>query len=226
MLINKKQWFFICTIILIAFNLSFFIALGLNIPKEIWICYAFAMVSIICLYITPLFAKEGRLQFSSNISLFGVNVAFLLFEFYISFSCVSNVLVDVKALLVKQILLLSVYIVLFILLVVVNRRTQQNINQQDAEVHFIKNNASQIKNTIGKINNSEYKELLERLYSLLHSSPSKSNPSVALIENDITNSVEELVKAINNKDYDDLPEKIDVINKLINERNNQLKALK
>lgn len=105
-----------------------------------------------------------------------------------------------KTSLAVQVIIAGIYAILLISNMIANEHTTDNIGCHKDEVTYLKNAASRIKLLMDRVSDKKANKEIEKVYDLLHSSPSYSIATVKLIEEEIQNKVSELenVVATNN----------------------------
>lgn len=83
-----------------------------------------------------------------------------------------------------------------------NESTADSIERREEEVSYIKTAASRVKALIGKLDNKKANKEVEKVYDLLHSSPTRTISSAHSLEMEIKNKISELEGAVAAKDND------------------------
>jgi len=87
----------------------------------------------------------------------------------------------------------------------------------------MKESSARLQSVIQLITDSEIAQKIERVYDLLHSSPTKSNTDVHLLEQKIISEIKRLEIIVNQNDTKQIATIADKIYRLVDERNSQLK---
>ena len=124
-----------------------------------------------------------------------------------------------------QVILAGFYAVILLANLLANDYTAESVQQHEKEVAYIKDAASRVKLLVGKSSDKKTNKELEKVYDLLHSSPSKSHQSVEILEADIKNVVAALEKAVAADDTNEIMRLAADIMAKTEERNRRLKTL-
>ena len=76
-----------------------------------------------------------------------------------------------------------------------------------------------------QISDNAIRKKVEKAYDLIHSSQVKSSNNVKAIEQDVINEIDNLEKAMQKNNFDNIQMIVDKICNLANERNRQLKLI-
>ena len=106
---------------------------------------------------------------------------------------------------------------------IANETTADSIERHEYEVAYIKNAASKVKSYIGKSNNRIVNREIEKLYDLLHSSPTKSNVAIRSLEIEISNKINTLGDAVLSSNQENIISICGEITLLVEERNRKLR---
>ena len=222
---NKKNilYIFVKLIFIIVFNVVFFLIGGTNHTTSVWIAYGFIHGAYLLILVTPLLTKGSKYSHVFNLTMYTISSVYFIVEFTVGVLFILINTKSYKATLIIQIILLSIYLMIFIFNWISNETTADNIKKQEIEVAYIKNTSARIKNLIGKVNNKFINKELEKIYDVLHSSPSCSNNNVKYLEMEIKNQIDELEKNILTNSEDEILAKIKELAYNLEERNRQLK---
>ena len=128
-----------------------------------------------------------------------------------------------KLALIVQVIIAGIYAVMLISHLIANESTADSVERHEQEVAYVKDAASRVKLLIGKLPDKKSNREIEKLYDLLHSSPSKSNSTVHNLEVTIVNLIEELESAISYENKDEAVKLAAEITKTVEERNRRLR---
>lgn len=194
---NRKAilWMLLDLIFLVVFNIVFFVVGGGERHASVWISYAFIHFAYIMAVATPYITKNSK-QAVFGYSVYAVSSLYFILEFVIGVIFILVNPESFKPALVVQLILAAIYLALLIIFLLANEKTDEALNKEENENSYIKSCSSRIKTLIGKLNDSACDKTLEKLYDLVHSSPSRSSASVAQIEQLSTTLLSQLETAV------------------------------
>ena len=222
---NKKSILYILLdlIFLVIFNVVFFVASGTEHPASVWISYGFIHFSYIMILITPLFVRKSSSAVIFGFSLYSISSTYFFVEFIIGLIFIFIKSESYKPALITQIILAGIYAILLISNMIANENTADSLEKHEDEVAYIKNVSSRVKLLVGKANDKKANKEIERVYDLLHSSPTRSTSTVKLIEEQIKNMIIDLEDAVRANDYTTIITVSGELISLIEERNRKIR---
>lgn len=128
-----------------------------------------------------------------------------------------------KASLVVQIIIAGVYAIMLIVNMIANENTADSSERHEDEVAYIKRVSSRVKMLVGKSTDRNANKEVERVYDLLHSSPSKSSITVKNEEAEIADKITILEGAVASNSTSDIIAISNEIVSLVEERNRKLR---
>lgn len=223
---NKKSilWILLDLIFLIVFNTVFFLIAGTNHVASVWISYVFIHISYLMVLITPFLIRKSSQAHLFGLSLYTVSSVYFFVEFIVGIVFILLKQEKLNAALIVQIIIAAIYAVILIGILIANESTAETVEKHKEEVSYIKNAAASVKALIGKCNDKKADKAIERIYDLLHSSPTKSNMAVQKIEKNIISKIDELVVAGTAQDRDAVISIVNELEQLIEQRNATLKV--
>lgn len=200
---NKKDLFTILLdlVFLLVFNIVFFMLGGTDHSAAVWISYGFIHFAYIMVVATPLLIRK-----SSASSVFGMTIASVSSVYFVVELVIGLVLIlinvgSVKGSLLIHIIITGVYLVALLTNLIANEDTANHLQTQENEVAFIKGMSSRVNLLKDRLGDKYANKVIEQVYDLIHSSPSKSCSAAQPYEYDIYNKIgalEQAVKAGNN----------------------------
>jgi len=127
--------------------------------------------------------------------------------------------------LLVQLSIAGLYGIILIVNLLANEHTAGNEENRQQQIEYIKNSAIKLKTLLERVSDNETKKKLEKVYDAVYSSPVKSHHSLAQIENQILQSINELEEALSSCNNDITISLANSLLSAVNERNNRLKAL-
>lgn len=218
-------WILLDLVVLAVFNTLFFVIGGTEHAKVVWISYGFIHFAYAMLLITPLLIRKSSSSSVFGYSLYSISATYFIIEFITGLAFIIVNPDTEKAALIIQVIIAGIYAVILLSHLIANEVTAESADRRENEVAFIKQAATQVKALVGKADNKKANREIEKVYDLLHSSPSKSNNAVAPLESAILRTIYELESAVSSKDEDAIFSKSREIISLAETRNDELKQL-
>lgn len=122
-----------------------------------------------------------------------------------------------------QIIIAGVYAIMLIANMIANENTADSTERHEDEVAYIKRVSSRVKMLVGKSTDRNANKEMERVYDLLHSSPSKSSMTVKNEEAEIVDKIANLEGAVASNSASDIIAISNEIISLVEERNRKLR---
>lgn len=222
---NKKSilWILLDLVFLAVFNTVFFVAGGKDHVASVWISYGFIHFAYLMVIATPLLIRKSSSSSIFGFSVYSVSSTYFLVEFITGLIFIFVKDESYKASLIVQIIIAGIYAIILISHLLANESTADSIEQHEEEVVYIKQAASEVKLLIDKSDNKRVNKEIEKVYDALHSSPTKSNFSVKIIEQTILGKIDELKNAVKNGDENLIISKTKELLSQIDERNSRLR---
>lgn len=201
---NKKSvlWIILDLVFLIVFNTVFFVAGGFEHPASVWLSYGFIHFAYLMVIATPFLIRKSSSAAVFGFSLYSISSTYFLIEFAVGLIFIFLRQESVKAALIVQVIIVGIYAVILISHLLANESTADSIERREEEVSYIKTAASRVKALIGKLDNKKANKEVEKVYDLLHSSPTRTISSAHSLEMEIKNKISELEGAVAAKDND------------------------
>ncbi len=222
---KKKNylWIALDLVFLFVFNTVFFVAGGASHPASVWISYAFIHFAYLMVLVTPFLIRKSSSAAILGFSLYSISSSYFLVELVVGIVFIFLKQDSCKLALIVQVIIAGIYAVMLISHLIANESTAESVERHEQEVEYIKDVASRVKLLVGKLPDKKSNREIEKLYDLLHSSPSKSNNLVHSLEVSIVNRIEQLESAVSFEKKDEAMKLVTEINKTVKERNRQLK---
>lgn len=223
---NKKTilWVLLDLVFLAIFNTVFFVVGGTEHTASVWISYGLIHFAYLMVVATPLLVRKGSSSAVFGFSIYTVSSTYFFIEFIIGLIFIFINDESYKASLIVQIIIAGIYLIFLLSNLIANESTADSIEQHEKEGAYIKQAASSVKLLLNKTDNKKVNKKLEKVYDELHSSPSKSDNSVRIIEQSILEKIDELESAVNNNNENSIIGKSNEIISLIKERNSKLRS--
>lgn len=222
---NKKTMLYILLdlIFLAIFNLIFFLVGGSDHPTSVWLSYGFIHFAYIMLIITPILTKQSSSKAVLGFPLYSVSATYFFVEFVVGLIFILIGSESHTVALIVQVIMLGIYALLLIPNLIANEQTAESVERHETEVAYIKEASSRVRVLVDKMADKGANRAVESVYDLLHSSPTRSHPTVKILEEEIINKVAELDLAVSSNDISKVLSTSKEVIAMIEERNRKLK---
>ena len=173
--------------------------------------------------ITPFLIKKSSQRHLFGFSLYTVSSVYFFIEFITGIVFIVLKQEEIKIALIVQIIMAGLYAIILIANLIANESTAEAVAKHEEEVSYIKNASANVKAMMGRSGNKKADKAIEKLYDLLHSSPTKSNASVRQMEMDIMSRIDGLGAVVMSKDYDAIITMANEVEYLVAQRNQKLR---
>ncbi|MCD7865213.1 MAG: hypothetical protein LUG54_04220 [Clostridiales bacterium] len=210
-------------ILLIIFNVVFYMFGGTVHPMSVWVSYIFIHVAYVLMIVIPFLNPQGRDRVIFGLTSGVISAIYFLIEFVVGIAFIWLALLNVKVVFIIQLIILAIYLIILITNMLANEATAESVDRQQQEIQYIKEAAASIKSVMEDIEDKAVYKKVEKAYDLIKASPSKSNSRVADIEHSVMNEIENLRSAVAGGDSDAISASADKVYRLGSERNRQLR---
>jgi len=217
-------WAILNLIFLIIFNTLFFVLGGTEHNVSVWMSFGFIHFAYFMLLLTPKLIRKGKNPVVFGYSLYSISATYFLIEFVtgIIFILVSSE--SYKTALIVQLCISGLYGIILLSYMIANEHTAEAEEKRQSPIAYVKDASTKIKILLESISDKETKKSVERLYDAIYTSPVKSHPDLAEMENQILQSVNDLESVITAGDKGKIISTANSLLSSINERNNLLKS--
>jgi apolipoprotein N-acyltransferase len=216
-------WAILDLIFLIIFNAVFFVLGGFKQPASVWISYGFIHFAYLMLVFTPKLIRPGKSAAVFGFSLYVISSVHFLIELIVGTVFIVYASESYKALLLIQIIITALYGVFLISYLIANEHTADTEEKRQSQIEYVKIASVKLKGLVEKVGDKEAKKKVEKVYDAIYSSPVKSYPALAQIENHILQSIDELENAVSTENKGIIISLAGSLLESINERNRRLK---
>lgn len=222
---NKKSvlWILLDLVFLIVFNVVFFVAGGTDHPTSVWISYGFIHFAYIMLLVTPLLIRKTTNTAVLGFSLYSISSVYFLVAFVVGLVFIFTHPESFRTTLIVQVIIAGIYAIMLIAHMIANESTADSVERHEIELRYMKDSSAKLKGIMNSISDKTLRKKVERLYDLLHSSPSKTDNSVRDYELTVLELIDTLEEDINKNDISSAEMVINKIEYNANERNRRLK---
>jgi hypothetical protein len=222
---TKIFWNLLDLIFLIVFNLYFFLLKGVENPSSVWISFASIHFAYLMLLITPFLVRKGSVSADYGRPLFVITTSYFFLALIVGviFIVISPEVFTVA--LLVQVTIAAIFAILLLTKLIANEHTADNIERHELELKYVKESSSKLDALLKQISDNAIRKKVEKAYDLIHSSQVKSSHNVKSIEQDVMSEIDNLEKALQKNNFDNIQMIVDKICNLANDRNRQLKLL-
>ncbi len=211
------------SIFVIIFNVVFFVLGGSDHTASVWISYGFIHFAYLMVILTPALTHKTKSASVFGLVISTISTIYFLVELAIGLIFIILAFEAYKFILVLQIVIALVYIFCLVAALLSNEHTAAAEKRQATEVAYIKEASSRVRLLMDKTSDKDTNHAIERAYDILHSSPSRSNASVSILESDILDKVSELEIAVKNNNIESAAKFAKRIVEMTEERNSKLR---
>ena len=181
---------------ILIYNLLFFVIGEGDHDAAVWIAYGAIHLAYVCVIATPLLVKRDKNQAANIAPLLNVSLINFILQVVVGTIIILIAPDDHVATLVIEIILLVIFLAAFLSVFLANVDTTKAADRQQAEVLFIREQATRVKLLIGRCMGGKLDKRLERLYDTLFSFPTRSSNNVKSLENSLALKIQALEKAV------------------------------
>lgn len=222
---NKRRvlWILLDSVFLIVFNVIFFVAGGTSHPVSVWVSYGFIHFAYAMLLITPFLIRRSTNTAVLGFPIYSISSAYFTVAFVAGLIFIFTHPESYKTALITQVVIAGIYAVMLISHMIANESTADSIERHEMELRYVKDASARLKGIMEPISDKKLRKKVEKLYDLLHSSPTKSNNSVRDYELTVLELIDVLESNINKNDIPAAETTISKIEQNASERNRRLK---
>ena len=213
------------SVFIVAFNLLFFINGGIVHTASVWTIYGFLHFAYLMVFVTPLISSSGKTGTLSKTAVYAISLVYFFIQLIFAIIFIFFVILGFRLTLSLEIIVTAIYLVVLTVNLFADDSTEKKQDAHDKGNAFIKNISQKIKYIESTVSDKNAKTKLESLYYLAHTSPSKSSESVKMYENEIFENLKTLEEASEKGNVSDILSTACEIEKILNRRNFELKAM-
>jgi len=217
-------WAILNTIFLIVFNALFFVLGGFEHNASVWVSYGFIHFAYLMLLLTPMLIRGGKSKAVFGFSLFSISAAYFLVELITGAIFIQIAPESYKSAFLTQLCIAGLYGAVLVSNMIANERTAYVEVQGQNQIEFVKDASARLKGLLDRISDKGTRKKVEKAYDALYSSPVKSHPDLAEMEDRILLSVDEICDAVSEGNEKKVLSAADSLIAAIDERNRLLRA--
>ena len=218
-------WLLLDSLFLIVFNLLFFMLGNTRDAKtSVWISYGFIHFTYFVFLITPFLVRKGnRVVTDYRRPLYAITSTYFLTALLVGVTLILIAPETVKVTIIIQVILAALFLGWLLIHLIANEHTADNAERRESELQYVKESSSKLQSVLRQTTDKTAAKKVERVYDLIHSSPTKSNADVRSLEQQIISETERLESTVSRNETEQIISIADKIYRLAEERNRQLK---
>jgi hypothetical protein len=222
---DKKSilWIILVSIFPIVFNAVFFAIGGIDRKVSVWISYGFIHFAYSMVFLSEKLIPGKDHRTALGFPLYRISTVYFFVELFVGCFFILIALNGYKAALMIQLVIAGMYGIALISNLIADEYTADAIEKRKTHISYVKDASAKLKGLLESIGDKEVKKKVERVYDAMYSSPAKSHPDLAQMEEDIMKSVRALERSISAGDKDEIINLAHSLETAIDERNEWLK---
>jgi hypothetical protein len=177
------------------------------------------------LILTPFLIRKGKSAAIFGFSIYSISAGYFLVQLVTGIVFILIAPESFNATLLVQLCIAGLYGILLISNMIANERTADAEEKRHYQIAYVKDASTKLKSILESINDKGTKKKVERVYDAIYSSPVKSHPNLAQIENQILHSINELDDAVSNGNNDVIISLANSLLSAVNERNMRVELI-
>jgi len=218
-------WIILDSIFLIIFNSIFFIVGGTKHNSSVWISYGFIHFAYFMILLTPALIHKSKSAAVFGFSLYSISAVYFFIELVTGIVFIFLSLEKNTVTFLVQLCIAGIYGILLVSNLIANEHTADAEEKRQIQIAYVKELSAKLKGLLDRISDKDAKKKVEKVYDTVYSSPVKSHPDLAQMENNILQSVNELENEISAGNKDKIISLAETLLSAVNERNSRLRNL-
>jgi hypothetical protein len=177
------------------------------------------------LILIPLLLRKGKSVAVFGFSLYSISSIYFLVEFVTGIMFILNAPESYSSALLVQLIIAGLYGFMLISHMIANEHTANVEEERHYQIAYVKAASIKLKGLLESVSDKETKKKVERVYDAVYSSPVKSHPKLAQMENRILQDINELENAISRGSNENIFSLSNSLLSAANERNMLLRML-
>ncbi len=221
---NKKSVLYLLLdlVILVIFNIFFYMFGCSDYSASVWISYVFIHLAFGMMAATPYFTNKNKGATIFGFSLSSVSAAYFFVEFAVGLIFIFLNADKVKVPIIIQIVLAGLYGIILLLFLIKSEKTADTHKKISEEMNYMRTAATKVKAHFNKAEDKKLNKQLEKVYDELIESPSRSHATVKYLEVEILSKAYLLDNTIATLDVDKAVDVTKDMLSLIKDRNKAL----
>jgi hypothetical protein len=218
-------WIILDSIFLIIFNSIFFVVGGTNHNLSVWISYGFIHFAYFMILLTPALIRKSKSSAVFGFSLYSISAVYFFIELVTGIVFILLPPEKNTAAFLVQLCIAGIYGIILVSNLIANEHTADAEEKRQIQIAYVKDFSAKLKSLLDRVSDKEVKKKIEKVYDTIYSSPVKSHPDLAQMENKILQSVDELENEISAGNKEKIVSLTDALLSAVNERNMRLRNL-
>ena len=218
-------WIILDLIFLVIFNALFFVLGGTEHNNSVWISYGFIHFAYLMLILTSVLTRKSKSAAVFGVTIYSISAVYFFIQLLAGTVFILIASETIQATFLVQLCIAGIYGIILVSNLIANERTADAEDKRHVEITYVKDASLMLKSLMDRVSDIETKKKIERVYDAVYSSPVKSHPNVAYIENSILQYIKNLEISITSGDTGNAISLADMLLTAVNDRNAQLKAI-
>lgn len=201
----------IYALLILVFNLVFFISGGIERSATCWVAYTFVHVALVVSCAAPFICINYKRIPENLVTIYVFAWIYSILGIILNAVYIFLNINSVKSCCILNIILLVAYIIQLLINVNVNYTVEKNIETIDAEREFIRDTSSKLKMLMQLAKTEDVRRKIEKAYDTVRTSPIHSNSNVMDYEVEVMRLVKNLEEELDHERYDKIDSIIDSI---------------
>ena len=211
-------------IFLIIFNAVFFLVGGTDHNTSVWISYGFIHFAYIMVLLTPKLTRSGKSSAVFGFAISSISSAYFVVQLVIGVIFILIGPESINAALLTQLCLAGVYGIVLLINLIANEHTANAEEARQPQIAYVKEASARVKTLMNDISDKEALRSVEKVYDALYSSPVKTHPNLANMEERILISIDALAQTAATSSSEIIISQAKSLLAAVNERNLRLQS--
>lgn len=221
---NKKMglWIVLDLVLVIVFNIIFFMYGSETRTIAVWLSYIFIHIAYGMVIATPFLTRKGREYALFGMTTFSISVVYFLMS--LAFGIVVFILrpITFKWVIMINTILTGAYAVILIINMLANEHSVDEIKRQELQIQYVRGCSARLLDLIEMTSDKKLKKRLQKAYDVIHSSQIASNSSAQKYEMEVLVLLDDLEKNIEETNYEGGMQIVDSLIRIANRRNQEV----
>lgn len=200
---RKYSRIVVYVLMILVFNIIFFLVGGTDRTTSTWIAYAFTHIAFIVSYVAPLYCKNYKRIPENLITIYVFAWLYSIIAIILNAFIILLELKGIKLCIILNVVLLVIYILQLILNLNVNYTVEKNLETIDAERQFVRDVSAKLNMCMRTVSDHEVRKNLEKAYDAVRTSPLHSNANCMDYEVEIIRLASLLEQKVDAEAYDE-----------------------
>lgn len=212
----------IYSLLIVVFNLVFFLTGGVDRTTAGWIAYGFCYVAIIASFMSQIYCINYKRIPENLAGIYLFSWIYSAVAFVINIVFIMTKSKSVKAVIIVNAVLLVVYLIVLFINLQVNYSTEKKIETIDAERQYVRDISNKLKMCMNISEDAAAKKAIEKAYDIVRTSALHTSDMAMEYELEVIRLAGELERYVDDQDYQNVLLIADRISKTAVKRNSVL----